>query len=61
MSIQRYLLDWFAALAMTVALILAAPVSAQSFPKLTGRVVDQAHLLRPEQVLDLTSKFPLPI
>jgi len=55
-SIQRYLLDWFAALAMTVALILAAPVSAQSFPKLTGRVVDQAHLLRPEQVLDLTSK-----
>jgi uncharacterized protein len=26
------------------------------FPKLTGRVVDQAHLLSPEQVLDLSSK-----
>ena len=46
---------------MTIALFLlflalAAPSSAQSFPKLTGRVVDQAHLLRPEQVVDLTSK-----
>ena len=37
-------------------LALATPVSAQTFPKLTGRVVDDAHLLRPEQVLDLTSK-----
>ena len=35
---------------------LAAPVSAQTFPKLTGRVVDQAHLLSPAQVVDLTSK-----
>jgi uncharacterized protein len=35
---------------------LATPVSAQTFPKLTGRVVDEAHLLRPEQVLDLSSK-----
>ena len=35
---------------------LAAPASAQTFPKLTGRVVDAAHLLRPEQILDLTSK-----
>src|SRR5213075_2936793 len=49
-AIQRYLRDCFAALAMTVVLIFASPVSAQSFPKLTGRVVDQAHLLRPEQV-----------
>ncbi|MFL6764251.1 MAG: TPM domain-containing protein [Sphingomicrobium sp.] len=37
-------------------LALAAPASAQSFPPLTGRVVDQAHLLTPEQVQDLTSK-----
>src|SRR5215213_3720131 len=37
-------------------LALAAPAAAQHFPKLTGRVVDQAHLLRPEQVFDLTSK-----
>jgi uncharacterized protein len=35
---------------------LAAPASAQTFPKLTGRVVDEAHILRPEQILDLTSK-----
>jgi uncharacterized protein len=35
---------------------LAAPASAQTFPKLTGRVVDDAHLLSPAQVADLTSK-----
>ena len=35
---------------------LAAPASAQTFPPLTGRVVDQADILRPEQELDLTSK-----
>ena len=35
---------------------LAAPASAQTFPQLTGRVVDQAHLLTPEQVVDITSK-----
>ena len=37
-------------------LLLGTPVAAQTFPPLTGRVVDQAGLLRPEQVLDLTSK-----
>jgi uncharacterized protein len=35
---------------------LAAPASAQTFPPLTGRVVDQADILRPEQELDLNSK-----
>ena len=35
---------------------LAAPASAQTFPALTGRVVDQANLLRPEQEFDLSSK-----
>ncbi|HSQ98623.1 MAG TPA: TPM domain-containing protein [Sphingomicrobium sp.] len=35
---------------------LAAPAAAQTFPPLTGRVVDQAHLLTSEQVVDLTSK-----
>ncbi|HEU5286440.1 MAG TPA: TPM domain-containing protein, partial [Sphingomicrobium sp.] len=35
---------------------LAAPAAAQTFPQLTGRVVDQADLLRPEQELDLSSK-----
>src|SRR5438270_12240605 len=43
------------------ALLLAffafmAPAAAQTFPPLTGRVVDQAHLLTPEQVKDLTDK-----
>ena len=37
-------------------LCLAAPAAAQTFPPLTGRVVDQAHLLSAEQVADLTSK-----
>jgi uncharacterized protein len=46
----------FAALAMTVALLFAAPAAAQTFPELTGRVVDQANLLSPEQELDLSSK-----
>jgi uncharacterized protein len=46
---------------MTVVLLLLffaliAPASAQTFPKLTGRVVDQANLLRPEQELDISSK-----
>ena len=35
---------------------LAQPVAAQTFPKLTGRVVDQANLLSPEQELDVSSK-----
>ncbi|WP_223276265.1 TPM domain-containing protein [Sphingomonas daechungensis] len=56
MAIQRKLLDCFAALAMTVLVLWAAPASAQNFPKLTGRVVDQAELLRPEQELDISSK-----
>src|SRR5205085_7068104 len=34
----------------------AAPDAAQTFPQLTGRVVDQAHLLSAAQVADLTSK-----
>ena len=38
-------------------LLLAGPAAAQTFPPLTGRVVDQAELLRPEQELDLTSKL----
>ncbi|MBA2467444.1 MAG: TPM domain-containing protein [Sphingomonas sp.] len=34
----------------------AAPASAQTFPKLTGRVVDQANLLSSAQEVDLRSK-----
>jgi uncharacterized protein len=55
-AIQRRLLDCFAALAMTVLLLFATPATAQAYPQLTGRVVDQADLLRPEQELDLSSK-----
>ena len=42
---------WFVAL-----LIFATAAIAQTFPPLTGRVVDQAHILKPEQVVDLTGK-----
>src|SRR5205085_810281 len=42
--------------ARTVLLLLAAPAAAQTFPALTGRVVDEAHLLSAAQVQDLTSK-----
>ena len=38
------------------ALLAVTPAHAQTFPKLTGRVVDQAGLLTPAQVVDLTSK-----
>lgn len=37
-------------------LALATPVASQTFPPLTGRVVDQAHLLSAQQVQDLASK-----
>lgn len=47
----RYLVGlWLA------VLVAASPAYAQTFPKLTGRVVDQAGLLTPAEVADLTSK-----
>ena len=46
----------FLAVLWLALIALAAPAAAQTFPQLTGRVVDQAHLLSNEQVLDLTSK-----
>jgi uncharacterized protein len=46
---------WMAGIA-ALFLLLAAPAAAQTFPPLTGRVVDQAHLLSAAQVQDLTSK-----
>jgi uncharacterized protein len=56
-AIQRRILDCFAALAMTVLLCLATPAAAQTFPANNGSpVVDQAGILRPEQVADLKSK-----
>lgn len=49
MTLRRLLLTFLLA-----ALALATPVTAQTFPKLTGRVVDTAGLLSPEQVQQLT-------
>jgi len=48
----------YSILALLLALLaLASPASAQHFPANNGSpVVDQAHLLRPEQMLDLRSK-----
>lgn len=37
-------------------LCAAMPAAAQTFPKLSGRVVDQANLLTPAQRVDITSK-----
>ena len=44
------------ALLLLALLLFATPAFAQSFPPLTGRVVDQAHLLTAAQVADLSSK-----
>ncbi len=46
----------FLAIFWLALVALAVPVSAQTFPALTGRVVDQANLLTPEQELDISSK-----
>jgi uncharacterized protein len=43
-------------LAWLAVLVAATPAAAQTFPKLTGRVVDQAHLLTPAQNDDIRSK-----
>ena len=47
----------FRLLAAVWLALCALPAAAQTFPALSGRVVDQADLLRPEQELDLTSKL----
>lgn len=49
---KRLLLILIASLAL-----LAGPAAAQTFPKLTGRVVDEAHLLTPEQIAALDAKL----
>ena len=38
-------------------LVTATPAAAQTFPKLTGRVVDQANLLDPAQEAALAAKL----
>jgi uncharacterized protein len=44
-------------LLILLALLLALPAQAQTFPKLTGRVVDTANLLSPEQEATLDAKL----
>ncbi len=44
-------------LILFLGLFLAVPAAAQTFPELTGRVVDQAELLSPEQEAELTGKL----
>ncbi len=46
-----------ARLILVVALLFAAPAAAQTFPPLTGRVVDQADLLTPTQEIELTERL----
>ena len=41
---------------LLLSLLLAVPAAAQTFPKLTGRVVDQAGLLTHAQVVDISTK-----
>ncbi len=53
-SMSRGTFRWPFALLL---LALALPASAQTFPKLTGRVVDQAELLSPEQETALDSEL----
>ena len=46
-----------ALLLLLLAMLVAVPASAQTFPKLTGRVVDDAHLLNAAQTVDIDSKL----
>jgi uncharacterized protein len=46
-----------ALLLLFALLLVAAPAAAQTYPPLTGRVVDLADLLTPEQEAELTAKL----
>ena len=52
-----HLLRALRAIILAVTLLVAAPAAAQTFPALTGRVVDQAELLSPEQEAELSRKL----
>lgn len=45
------------ALLIALAALIALPAHAQNFPALSGRVVDQANLLSPQQESELTGKL----
>jgi uncharacterized protein len=42
---------------LVIAFLVAAPALAQTYPPLTGRVVDQADLLNPQQEAELTARL----
>jgi uncharacterized protein len=48
---------WAPLLLLFAAFLFAAPALAQTFPPLSGRVVDQADLLNPQQEAELTAKL----
>jgi uncharacterized protein len=48
---------WAWIVALFAALLLALPAAAQTFPKFTGLVVDDANVLPPEVEADLTAKL----
>lgn len=52
----RNVAAWLAAALLSVFLILS-PAHAQTFPALTGQVVDDANLLSPAQKADLTARL----
>ena len=55
---QREPSAWFAALLALICLLFVTPAfAAPIFPPLTGRVVDDAHVLTPEVQADLTQKL----
>ena len=49
--------QWAAALALVLALLTFAPARADDFPKLTGRVVDAAHILDAGEVASLDARL----
>lgn len=48
---------WLATLFLLFSFLLAIPAFAQTFPPLSGRVVDQAQILSPAQAADLDAKL----
>lgn len=56
-ALVRALAVWRAALLLMLAGLIVAPASAQTFPKFTGLVVDDANVLTPDQKAALTTKL----
>jgi uncharacterized protein len=55
--LPQALARWWAALAIALLACLASPALAQTFPPLTGRVVDNANLLSPAEEAALSAKL----